>query len=125
MQNLPTKNLTKKELHKRKRGLLESFELCCQRIYWAGRNLGKKQQCAGRVRRGRAESGGKSRKSDPAANSPGVGSPEADTFCHLLPFFSGQVILGGPRLVLNLQFTHLTSVRTSHPIFDWGGKGRI
>ena len=59
----------------------------------AGRKLGKKgwQQGGGWVREGedlgRAESGGKRRKSDPAANSPGVGSAEAGNLCCFLSPF--------------------------------------
>ena len=65
-----------------------------QRVCWGREKVGQKGVAAGgRVREGegedlgRAESGGKRRKSDPAANSPGEGSAEAGDFWPLFVTF--------------------------------------
>ena len=71
-----------------------------QHLCWGREKVGQKARREGEE--GRAESGGKTRKSDPAANSPGVAVQLKPAifaaFCHLLAFFTVQVILGGPRL---------------------------
>ena len=84
--------------------------MCCPaRMLGQGESWAKSSE-GGR----RAQSVQKTRKSDPATSSPGVGSTEAGNLCRFLSPFGLFQWAGNSRWTqaLSLQFTHLTLVHT-------------